>query len=320
MGPAVEGQVAKLLTSEDRGVAQEACKILRVIGTRASVPDLQTAAQSRDLGLANVAKDALANIAARHSLDLSAIKETKATARPGTSNEPSASAPKRREPPAAARLPGLLAYWDFDDEDAQKAVDLSANSLSGTVRGAKRVPGVRGRALQFAGDDDWFDYGSSPKLNFEANNGFTIAGWVKTTATSGTIVSQRKEGDGSPVLDITIEMDVLAAMVRQDGDEFGQAARVRGKSVNDGEWHHFALVRRENAVELILDGASVGKGQGADAGGPITTDLRALGSERYLLKKTGLGDPTFKGAIDEFCIFGRALTEAEIVALARTRE
>ena len=54
-----------------------------------------------------------------------------------------------------------------------------------------------------------------------------------------------------------------------------------------------------------------------NSGGSITTNLRALGSERrwVLDNVKEYGSPWFQGGIDEVCIFNRALTAAEIKSL-----
>jgi hypothetical protein len=56
-----------------------------------------------------------------------------------------------------------------------------------------------------------------------------------------------------------------------------------------------------NRIELFQDGVSLGQGTGAQAGGAITTDLRALGSERYWVVHGPAHGPAYlPGAVDEF--------------------
>jgi hypothetical protein len=190
--------------------------------------------------------------------------------------------------------------------------------MQATLHGGRWVAGVRGTALQFDREGDYLDYGDSPRLNFKAGAAFTFAGWVKTAAQRGTVVSQRNSKDGGANIDLTINGGQLSALVRSDGRELGEHAAVSGGAINDGEWHHFALTRDTGrTIELFIDGVSQGMGSGADAGGPITTNLRALGSERYWVQ-SGL-EPAKRylvGAVDEFCIFDRALSAAEVRKLA----
>jgi hypothetical protein len=65
MGPIAESEVAKLLAERDAGVRIEACKILRVIGTKASIADLETASRDKNRNVANAAKSALSAVRMR---------------------------------------------------------------------------------------------------------------------------------------------------------------------------------------------------------------------------------------------------------------
>jgi sialidase-1 len=180
-----------------------------------------------------------------------------------------------------------------------------------------RVQGIRGQALSFSGSGSYFDYGDSPRLSFNAKAPFTMAFWVQTRNSKGTRLSHRHSRDGSPVIDILITNSRVSAQVRKDGNEFDLPVQIDGRTINDGAWHHVALTRDGDTLELFLDSVSQGQKSGTAAGGAITTNLRALGSERYWIdRKSAHGDPNFKGSMDEFCIFGRALNAEEITTLA----
>lgn len=224
------------------------------------------------------------------------------------------------QPPPATDFQGLLAYWSLDEGKGMRASDSSGKNNHGTVHGASWTPGIRGTALHFNGPPDYVDYGDAPGLNFQANKPFTFAGWFKTTADLGTLLSQRNAKDGGPDIDLHIAARDLEAVIREDGGEFGNLARVRTSlPVSDGAWHHFALMRRPGGrIDLYLDGRRGASGMGSHAEGAITTNLRALGSERYWVKDGGqrLDRAFFRGSLDEVCIFGRALTDDEIRKLA----
>jgi hypothetical protein len=225
-------------------------------------------------------------------------------------------APAHKEPISAAETPGLLGYWRLDEGAGTKAADASRNGNDATLHGGKWVGGIKGKAVEFDGARDYLDYGKSPAFNFKAHAPFTFAAWVRTTAGKGPLVSQRNSKDGGPVIDISLADGTLTALVREDGAETGQHAIVTGAAVNDGRWHHVALARDTGTtIELFLDGASQGTASGAQAGGAITTDLRDVACERYWVMK-GFPKPYLKGAIDEFCIFDRALSADEINKLA----
>src|SRR5262249_52326599 len=136
------------------------------------------------------------------------------------------------------------------------------------------------------GTGGFVNYGSLPDLNFAAGSSFTVAGWVKTTDSYGTILSQRSSTNDNPVIDlfvgynsVTNNAGHLMAFVRDDNDS-GNFVQLTGGLINDGNWHHVALTRTGSTITLYLDGVVQGSSSNAGAGGSITTDLRALGSER----------------------------------------
>jgi hypothetical protein len=220
-------------------------------------------------------------------------------------------------PPPATDFPGLLGYWALDEGDGTRAADSSGHGRHATAVKAQWADGVRGRALRLNGKDSYLDYGDSPAFSFAAGAPFTLAFWAQTTEASGTLLSQRQHRDGSPVIDLNFGGGHVTLQARQDGNELAGPVTVSGGAIHDGRWHHVAVTHSGDAWELFLDGASQGSAAGARARGPFTTDWRALGSERYHVE-TGypIGNPHFKGCLDEFCIFGRVLRPEEIAKLA----
>jgi hypothetical protein len=229
----------------------------------------------------------------------------------------------RRSPagpnPAIQRMPGLVAYWSFDEVQGGKVPDRSGKGHDATLNGGRLGDGARGQGLWLDGRPDEFcDLGPSNDLNFAANAGFTFAGWFLTSDASAAILSLRNGHNDAPQIDVLVREGRLIVVVGDDNDRAGQNAFVWGPPVSDGRWHHFAFTRSGNVIELFVDGVSQGNGVGLSAGGPITTDLRALGAERlWSLHNDGRwGSPTFRGGLDELCVFNRALADADVQTLA----
>jgi HEAT repeat protein len=65
MGPMAEAEVGKYLRHSDWGVQVEACKVLKQIGTRKSIPALQEAAADKNRFVATEAKEALVTASKR---------------------------------------------------------------------------------------------------------------------------------------------------------------------------------------------------------------------------------------------------------------
>lgn len=228
---------------------------------------------------------------------------------------------------APQQLSGLLAHWSFDEGTGEVAKDVSGKGHDANLHDTTWVEGVSGKALRFNGKSSYADFGKSPELNFATRAEFTFSVWVKTTAREGTILSLRRKSNGAPVIDLHLEFTGrLKAEIRDDTTEAKMALTLRGPVVNDDNWHHIALVRQENGVCLL----TVDSGQPVKhmfppehlqfhfaTQGPITTDLRALGCERYwVLNGRSFGSAYYSGCLDEACLFSRALTQGELKKLA----
>ncbi len=217
------------------------------------------------------------------------------------------------------RMPGLLAYWSFDDVAGDAVKDHSPRGNQAKLVGGSLGAGARGQSLLLDDvADHYCDFSTSADFNFAANAEFTFAGWFSTSQPSATLLSLRNSrGLSNPQIDLLVREGKVEVIVSDDNDQAGRNGVVWAKQRNDGQWHHFAFTRRANTVELFLDGASQGQNTAAGVGGPITTDLRALGCERLWAQQNDRrwGDPSVRGGIDEVCIFGRALTPAEIKTL-----
>jgi hypothetical protein len=226
----------------------------------------------------------------------------------------------RAAPPSASSFPGLLAYWPLDRTDGRETPERTGQAGAAVLHGARGVPGIRGQALGFNGHDAYCDCGGSPRLNFAAGAPFTLAGWVQTNEREGTVVSLRNSRSAAPALDVLLMGRRLIAEVRDDVSVRSEPVRLHGAvPINDGAWHHFAVTRDGgNRVGLYVDGWQEEEEAAAQAGGPITTDTRALGCERYWLRHGFFdADAQFlEGDIDEVCVYGRALCPDEIQALA----
>jgi type II secretory pathway pseudopilin PulG len=223
---------------------------------------------------------------------------------------------------------GIVGCWKLNETSGIVAADSSVKGNNGTLVNMAApgcwVTGQNGNALAFDGIDDYVDLGTNSSLNFGNSAPFTVSAWVKTTESYGMIVSFRSSTDGGPVIDLAVGYDGGAdspgnamILVRQDGGS--NYARVTGGAVNDGFWHHIAAVRGSGStIELFLDGVSQGTNSGTESGGAITTNLRAIGSERrWVSDGYGTADQRyFAGTIDDVRVYNRALSTTEIANLA----
>ncbi len=220
------------------------------------------------------------------------------------------------KPRAADELQGLLGYWPLDEGQNAQVADKSNHGHASTLVGGWWIDGVRGKALLFDGRRDYLELGSAPVLNFGDNASFTVAGWMATRQHNGYLLAFRNPKNFAAAIQVKVSGGALCGVVRADGSEFGEA-RVGLAHVADGRWHHFALVRHPGGViECFLDGQSLDKRHGPNTIGPITTLVRSVGCERswYLSQRTAAA--YFACAVDELCVFNRALTTQEVGQLA----
>src|SRR5438093_6730571 len=75
---------------------------------------------------------------------------------------------------------------------------------------------------------------------------------------------------------------------------------------NDGQWHHAAAVLLAGLVRLYVDGVLVAQ----DTTSPVSSVIPSTGVQ------IGLVASNFSGDIDEVLVYARALSDAEIAALA----
>ncbi len=223
--------------------------------------------------------------------------------------------------PDASEVPGVVAYWRFDEGDGDAARDAKSEAV-GKLHGAKWVDGIRGKALEFDGKG-WFDFGATAKLDVAKNAEETICCWVKPQSANGPVfVFRGKESNvgASAALGVWLSGGKLRAVTRPAGGSGGQPDHPSAGEVVLNEWHHVALARHaDGTVELFLDGASVSRKKSILVRGAVTTTSRALGLDRGARAQPGRpAEPSrdFHGAIDEFAVFDRVLSAADIAKLA----
>lgn len=230
---------------------------------------------------------------------------------------PGAGGPPVEANPKIKQMPGLIAYWSFDEVKGAKITDHSGRGNHLTLVGGRIDQGVRGKGLWLDGPaNQYCDIPPSADFNFAANAAFTFSGWVKTSLDSAAIVSLTSI-KGPQQIDFIVRARKFIVVVGDDNDHNVQNAYVWSRQPNDGEWHNFVFLRRANKVQLWLDGVLQGEMAASQAGGAVTTDLRAIGSERLWIinNEQKYGNPSFQGGIDEVCVFNRAIEPAEIQVL-----
>jgi len=226
---------------------------------------------------------------------------------------------------------GLVAHYPFDKD----ASDASGRGHHGQVRGATAVAeGKIGGALAFDGTDDCV---ALPAAATQGLLRFTIALWLKTTEAKAaprtqfwqnpTLIGVATAGYGSGDLGLMLEEGRAAYFHGLRGSKVDMSW-FSAKALNDGRWHHLALVNDGPRVRLFVDGRLV-RGEGFACGEGVTY----LGKLTQTASGAPLGPPPlfigatddahgsskpnclFEGLIDDVRIWRRALSLDEIRAL-----
>jgi hypothetical protein len=225
---------------------------------------------------------------------------------------------------------GLIAHFRFNG---------TLNDEKGNHHGRLRdefgvplfEPGKHGDALRIESVATSVELANPNTIDFSRN--FTIAAWVKTTATGERIVIYKGDPDsfgraGDPSKQFQVYggggfggpgLFFHSAGSGAFGTSFAES---HGISVNDDNWHHIAFTYDPAAsptLELYVDG--FGKGP-ADAGryvnwsGQVTMVPERTNAVVRIGGRAGQEYPYFIGLMDEFQLYNQTLDDAQVRFLA----
>lgn len=200
--------------------------------------------------------------------------------------------------------PTLSVYYSFDEEDAT-VKDGSLNGNDGTVEGAaKWEKGVIGSAIMLA-PQVWINM-NGPEFKNGPVDGFTLAVWVNHTGLQGnqTLLDAIGNGHASGLYHVEIKPEGVRFFHRDETNT--QVFSLVGPVLKAKEWVHFAGTYDSDSgdVKTYMDGKETHSGQG---NGKLSAEWGVT---------AGIGNHKngrwYDGLLDEYYIFGRALSEDEI--------
>ncbi|UCG48672.1 MAG: tetratricopeptide repeat protein [Phycisphaerales bacterium] len=201
----------------------------------------------------------------------------------------------------------LVAYWDFDDQSGNTAVDSVAGRSGRFFGNPVAVDGHLGGALEFDGIDDYIDCGGgkqtgAPKTWADIEGAITLAAWIKVEQFSRSFQAVITKGDGT----WRLSRDRTTNSMMFGANRGGRLWRIRGTApVNDGQWHHVAGIYDGSEAHLFIDGKLEGSVQNASNimsdGWDVRIGTNAESPRRY-----------WRGLIDEVVIFSHALSQDEL--------
>jgi len=202
---------------------------------------------------------------------------------------------------------GLVGKWNFDEASGTITYDGMGNSINGTLTNESI------RSTSTCRVSNCVDFDGSNRINFTgANFKYTTGSfsyWIKFDEKdiTGTIFHLyegattdyiRSHIDSNNDMDLVIEDDnSLKVYVTYDMDNLGEFT---------GNWYYIAWVQDGSSVKLYINGAEMIL-SGTNSGSWWSSHL--LGD---LVMRLGDGWAYFTGWLDDFRIYNRALSEAEI--------
>jgi len=210
--------------------------------------------------------------------------------------------------------PNLVGWWTFDvGVGTTTAFDRSGYKNDGTLIGdLERIPGVFDYALDFDGAGDYVNIDGYKGIL--GTNPFSISAWIKKTTDEDCSIVSWGTDSGRQRADFRLNNDNLR-MEHGNGNVQGDIP------LDDGEWHHVAVVVQENAaiqypdVTLYVDGQNDTPTDTDDDRFNIVADL-----DVSIGRRATHNDRFFNGMIDDVRIYNYALSQAEIIAVATPLE
>ncbi|GAB3753999.1 sialidase family protein [Microlunatus parietis] len=203
-----------------------------------------------------------------------------------------------------------IAFVVLDDRDLHTpstTADLAGRRAL-VFDGVSTTGGVTGRALAFDGQQGrvQLPYRNTPVLS---TGDFTVSTWIRYgDGTRNQTIVWAYGTDGKPQVSLTAEPG-SDRLVGTAATASGTTTVTSAGAYADDRWHHVALRRHGGTVELYVDGARVGAADG-EAGATSGDDPTPI----YLGQRLD-GGVRYHGSLDEFRIYDRALSPAELARL-----
>ncbi len=213
----------------------------------------------------------------------------------------------------------ISTYYNFNETVANSAMggndfqDRSGNSRHATETNLSAY-GVTGKLIRAARFNGTSSYVNVPTTVASTSKNYTFSTWLKTSTTAQGYSFDAQ--DGSNRIIIAPYCGASCSTTGKIGVGFGATVGTIPSSTvnspNDGAWHHLVVTldaTSGNAI-IYLDGSNVYTyttyGTGYNIGSAIKIGARYDGSNWY-----------FNGDLDEYAIWNRVLSAAEVLNLYR---
>lgn len=200
-------------------------------------------------------------------------------------------------------------WYRFNETGGATAYDSSGSGKNAVlVNGPTWVSGREGNAVNLDGSNDYL---SLPAGIVSALNDFTIAAWVRldTVSTWSRIFDFGTGTNVNMFLTPRSSSGSIRFAITTGGS--GSEQRINGSSaLPAGTWKHVAVTLSGNTGILYVDGVEVGRNSN------MTLRPSSLGNTgNNYIGRSQYSDPYLDGSIDDFRIYDRAISAAEVQEL-----
>ncbi len=212
---------------------------------------------------------------------------------------------------------GIIAHYKMNDNAASTDVIDSKGGNTGTASvntSGLTAAGKVNEALLLDGSTDYVTIDSIDEINFDTNENFTIAFWMKapltqtdTSGDSNAIISKwNASGDAYPyVLRIQNQTDASPGVLEfKRYDLTNNPTAASSTLLNDNVLHHIFMMKDGNDIKIFVDNT-------LEDTETDTTTATTKTSADVTLSRRGNGDIPCDVTIDEVRFYNRALSSGE---------
>jgi hypothetical protein len=226
----------------------------------------------------------------------------------------------------------MISWWPADNTHADAVDGNNATANFPPIILNPFGPGKINQAFNLNGSGARLQVAGSPSLSFGSNANFTIEGWIKAFPTNGAPLQsqtypnvpliERRSSSGLAGVGFSLSLNQgrLAFWLATNTTVLTANSVMfisSGPDLRDGMFHHVAVsVNRTqtNSAVLCVDGNAVLTFDLSSRRGPLTNST--VGMMFIGGPTTTLSNSFFFGLIDELTMYSRALSAAEIQAIA----
>lgn len=219
--------------------------------------------------------------------------------------------PEEAPPVASSLLTDLISYWTLDEASGTRFDSHGSNDLTdnNTVTSAA---GKLGDAAQFTvANGEYLSVADNASLDL--TTAMTLAGWVYADSLISAYIASKWDYGTNGAWGFKMQSGPLQAYITDSLGDVGSNVGEGSTSLSVSTWYHVALVYdgtqtgNANRLKLYVNGAA----ETVSFSGAIAASLQNSSAD-LRLGRLGAVDQNWDGRMDEFGLWGRALSEDEV--------